>query len=175
MNNKVFSVVKKVICAILLLIIVPIIVFNLIIITKRVVFKDNSPSIFGYSYFSVLTGSMEPAINVGDIIIVKNGEYHINDIISYKDGDSVVTHRIVDIFTNEEGKELYTTKGDNNNTEDRVPISKEDVYGRVIRVIPKLGNIILFLRKNIIFLVILFLILIFIDNISNNKNKELPK
>ena len=116
--NKFFSITKKIITVILLVIIIPVVLFNLIIITKSVIFKDKSPSVFGYKYFTVLTGSMEPTINVGDLVIVKESSYAINDIISYKDGNSVVTHRIIDYSTQDNGEIFYTTKGDNNNAED---------------------------------------------------------
>ena len=168
--NKFFSITKKIITVILLVIIIPVVLFNLIIITKSVIFKDKSPSVFGYKYFTVLTGSMEPTINVGDLVIVKESSYAINDIISYKDGNSVVTHRIIDYSTQDNGEIFYTTKGDNNNAEDEFPVSKENVDGKVIKVIPKLGNIILFLRKNVFYLLILLVVVWVLDS-KKEKNK----
>lgn len=97
--------------------------------------KDNKyVSLLGYSIFNVATGSMSPAINQDDIILVKSHkDYYIDDIITYKKGDDFITHRIIDI--NENG---FVTKGDGNNAIDGT-IKKEIVIGKVVKIFVRAG------------------------------------
>lgn len=89
--------------------------------------------IFGYSFFQIETGSMEKTIKIEDIIIVKLGNEDVkeNDIITFRQDNNLVTHRLVRIENNN-----YFTKGDNNPTEDD-PIQKEDIIGKVDIIIPE--------------------------------------
>jgi len=87
-------------------------------------------NIFGYSIFSTETGSMSPKIEKGDVVIVKIGEHvQENDIITYKNNNSFITHRIIEI----DGESIIA-KGDNNNTKDE-PITKEAIVGKVTFII----------------------------------------
>lgn len=91
-------------------------------------------SIFGYTYFEVVSGSMEPAIGVNDIVIVKlDEEYEKGDIVTYISGGDFVTHRVVEI-----GIDNVITKGDSNNTRDRT-IDSASIIGKVCYVIPNGG------------------------------------
>ena len=68
---------------------------------------------------------------INDIIIVKlTNDVHENDIITYKSDDNFVTHRVI-----KEDENQIITKGDANNTEDE-PITKDDVVGKVIFIVP---------------------------------------
>ena len=114
-----------------------------IIITPKI-FKDFYP--FGIKTAVVLTGSMEPTIEINDFIIVKRPDkIAINDIVSYKDQfhSKEVLHRVVKI----NGDEI-TTKGDANNVEDK-PIDKSQITGVYIGKIKYLGNIISFVSTPI--------------------------
>lgn len=89
---------------------------------------------FGYSFFNVATGSMEPAISQNDIIIVKKtDDYVVGDIVTFEKDGEYITHRIIDI-----ANDIVTTKGDANNTND-VAISKEDIIGEVIHTFKSAG------------------------------------
>ena len=106
------------------------IILILIIIAKvdMTVHNRDYLSIFGYSFFKVATGSMEPNISENDIIIVKdNSDYQVDDIITYKENDSYITHRIVAI-----NNDNLITKGDANNTNDEA-INKSQVLGVVVK------------------------------------------
>jgi signal peptidase I len=89
-----------------------------------------------YQSFVVQSGSMEPSIMTGDIIVVKQKDkYYPNETITfYNNSKQIVTHRISEIEN-----ELYSTKGDANRAGDDDQISKNQVIGKVILVIPKLG------------------------------------
>lgn len=75
----------------------------------------------------VQTGSMEDGIHAGDyILIYKNGDYTVDDIVTFDKDGYYITHRII-----KENGDKVITKGDANNTEDE-EISKKDIVGRVI-------------------------------------------
>lgn len=90
-------------------------------------------NIFGYSIFQIETGSMSPTLEIEDIIIVKieNENIEKNDIVTFKQDNNFITHRVVKIENNK-----FFTKGDNNPTEDD-PIEKNDIFGKVKIVIPE--------------------------------------
>lgn len=113
---------------------------NLYFIAARAITGEHS-TLLGYSTAIVISGSMSPAIEVDDMVVIhREDAYSRGDIITYKDGASLVTHRIHEIM--EDG---YITKGDANNTADGT-ISPDSVVGRVVTVIPKVGKLISFLR-----------------------------
>ena len=102
------------------------------------------PMPFGYGWAVVLTGSMEPAINAGDLIIVsENKPYSINDTVVYQDGSMLVVHRVIDI-----NGDMVTTRGDANNATD-APISADAVKGTVIAVVPKVGVLVSLIKTPI--------------------------
>lgn len=91
--------------------------------------------------YIIVTPSMKPTINPGDMILVKKTDIdklEKGDIITFNIDNIVATHRIEEI----DGDSI-TTKGDNNNLED-TPINKSDVIGRFVFSIPKIGYIISF-------------------------------
>ena len=91
----------------------------------------------GFGLTVVLSGSMEPALSVGDMLVVAPQEsYEVEDVVVFQTGRSTVVHRIISI--NEEG---VITRGDANNTEDE-PIALESIKGKVIIVIPFVGYIV---------------------------------
>ena len=100
-----------------------------------------------YRILSVMSGSMEPKIKTGSLIVVKPaGEYNVGDIISFKDinsndGKTIVTHRISN-ETEKNGAIEFTTKGDANNASDSVPVRKEAVIGNSVLTMPYLGYLI---------------------------------
>ncbi len=111
-------------------------VLVLIIIGKvRMMLKgEDYFELFGYSVFSVATGSMEPTISQNDLIIVKDSNnYNVGDIVTFKNEKSYITHRIVTVNTNN-----YVTKGDANNAKD-VAITKDKIIGKVVKISSKAG------------------------------------
>lgn len=95
---------------------------------------NNYSNYFGYTLFKVTTGSMGNAVKIDDVVIVKiNDKIKENDIITYYEDKSFITHRVIKTENN-----FLVTKGDANNTEDS-PISKNQVIGRVVYKISGLG------------------------------------
>jgi signal peptidase len=93
----------------------------------------------------ILTGSMKPAIDPGDVVIVRKaeaGDVKIGDIIQYWRGDIFIIHRVIDI--KETGE--FQTKGDNNISPDSSLVEPGQLMGKVIAVVPKVGHISLWFR-----------------------------
>ncbi len=168
---KIISKISKILLWIVLIIVA---LYSTIIIVQKLIFKDKTPSFMGYKNFIVLTGSMKPALNIGDIVIVKETDnIKKGDIISFKNQESVVTHRVYEI-RKENGKDYYITKGDANSGTDDDLLSIEDIEGKYCFKIPFIGNIILFLQKPI-GIIILFSILGFcllLSSLKTDKEQE---
>jgi signal peptidase len=117
-----------------------------------------SPLFNGYV---IVSQSMVPTININDAIIVKRENdqaYHVGDIISfysteYDHNGMVVTHRIVDKNTVSVNESNYTTKGDNNPIPDRKGVKTENVYGKVLFILPRLGYVQSFLSNSSNFII----------------------
>ncbi|MDR0917382.1 MAG: signal peptidase I [Oscillospiraceae bacterium] len=101
------------------------------------------PMVFGYSYLNVLTGSMEPDIETGSLVVVSaRAPYGVGDTVTFESGGvRPVTHRIVSI-----NGDVIRTQGVANNTPD-APITRDAIRGKVVRVLPGVGNLLTALRE----------------------------
>ena len=111
-----------------------------------------------FKVLTVLSGSMDPEIKIGSIVVVKPvSQYRIGDIITFestnKDVPSI-THRIHEMKV-VEGKPVYITKGDTNNAPDAREITEKDIVGKVLFDVPYLGLAVDFARKPLGFLLII--------------------
>ena len=121
---------------------------SLVILINSYIKPDEVPSFFGWKPFIVLSDSMETQILSGDVVVVKQINTNTlkeGDIISFKENDIVITHRIVEII-NEEGTIKYITKGDNNNVKDTEYVLPEQVEGIYKFKISRLGNLAMFIQ-----------------------------
>ena len=142
-----------------------------------------------YGAYVIVSGSMEPIIKIRDAVVIRRTSEEnikVGDVVTYRAMDPtyygiLVTHRIVEI-KNENGKRIYITKGDNNATEDRSPIVYEQIYGKVIMRIPKIGYIKSFLVSSYGWIiaivipslgVIIYDIMKLIKNVKKNKNNKI--
>lgn len=109
--------------------------------------------LFGLQVFSVLSGSMEPNYHVGSLIYVMEVDYHelkSGDVITYMlDEDLVATHRIVDVFPDQDDPSVlrYQTKGDANEAADGTLVHYKNVIGTPVFTIPYLGYVADFIQK----------------------------
>ena len=117
---------------------------NVYMINANSIVGEQLPMPFGFGAAVVLSGSMEPEMSQGDLIIVKEADkFEVNDVVVYQDGMGLVVHRVVDI-----DGDTVTTKGDANNAADE-PIDKTAVKGTVSCSVPFLGNVVTFLKSKI--------------------------
>jgi len=146
------KIVKKVITVFVTIILLLVLSFNIFNTISIKLLGNRLPTINGYAYLEVISGSMEPKISKGDIVIIdtKVSDYRVNDIVTFRDiNDSFVTHRIIEINKNE-----IITKGDANNTIDD-PINKDDIVGRYVYQINGIGALIKSLRSPFVLVMIL--------------------
>ena len=113
-----------------------------------------------YQIKIVQSGSMEPSIKTGSIVVIKpSANYAVGDIITFgKDTkkDIPTTHRIVSSRA-VEGVIVFTTKGDANEDLDTNEIRQNDIHGKVIFDVPFLGYIIDMARKPLGFAILIIL------------------
>lgn len=154
---------KKILYYVLFLVIVlPFLIFNLTLIIKSKLYPDKIADFMGYKPFIVMSGSMETTINIGDLVIVKkvnSSNIHIGDIIAFKNGNIVISHRVKEII-NDSGTYKFKTKGDNNNVADDFIVNSDAIEGIFVNKIPGLGSILLFLGKPIGLLMVILVIII---------------
>lgn len=146
---------------------------NLYLIVMGRVLGVENPSVFGYSIAVVASGSMEPTISVNDLIINHiQSSYAEGDIITFQNESSLTTHRIAAIT--EEG---YITKGDANNAADPDVVSEGAVVGRVVKIIPRIGSALFFLKTppGMILLIFAGLLLIEIPLLLKYEGRDIHK
>ena len=147
-SNKFFTILGTVLCIVL----VPILIINCTLIAKSVLNKDEVPSIGGYMPLIVLTDSMYPTIESGDLIICHTedaNDIEKGDIISFFDpagnGSSIVTHRVIEV-TSQDEQLAFKTKGDGNNTEDQMLVPADKLVSVYKTRIPGAGNVAMFMQ-----------------------------
>ena len=154
-----------------------------------------------FSVYTIVTISMEPTINVYDVII----NTRVDDPNEIKQGDVItftstwqvtygmtITHRVVGKKTLDDGSICFITRGDNNTQEDQACVKENNVIGKVKAVIPGLGRIQAFLSSSIGWLLIIIVPALYIivkdilklfklskenkeEENNKDKNKKIPK
>ncbi len=118
----------------------------------------------------VKSGSMEPVIHTGSIVVIKPAPmYVVGDIITFGADTKMqipTTHRVVEIT--EGPTKIFTTKGDANDSIDPSNVYLEDIHGKVIFTVPTVGFILDFARKPLGFALIVGLpaLMIIIEEIG---------
>lgn len=179
-SGKLLGVVGLVLCVIFAFLLL----CNLTIIIKGAIFPAKPPSVLGVTPMVVLSGSMsgetEDHIEAGDLIFVTKADpsaLDVGDVIAFMDGSMAVTHRIIEVRTDDGGAPEWITKGDANDTADPFPVTEGNLIGIYVGRIPKLGDFALFLQTPagmLIFLGIPLLAFILYDILRRQKlaNKE---
>ena len=175
-NHKIMTAIGIVLCIIL----IPILIINLTLIVKSYIHTEEVPKIGGYAPLIVLTGSMEPEILSGDLIIVEQidgADVRVGDVIAFFDpdgnGTSILTHRVIELY-DEEGTIYFRTQGDANDTADRLPVSADKLVGIYVARIGGAGNIAMFMQTTagLIICVVLPLILLIGWDLFRRKRYE---
>jgi signal peptidase len=146
-------------------------IIYLIVIVFAITALMSKFSIGGIKLFTVQSGSMEPAIKVGSMVVTKSQDtYQVSDVITFKDREDAqktTTHRIV-------GKEdtgiiRYTTQGDANDAADSNQVLPPQIIGKVIFKIPYFGYPVAFARTwpGVIILIIIPATIIIYDEVGN--------
>ncbi len=178
-KHRIMTVLGTVICIILL----PVLLINITLIIKSYTNADEVPSVGGYLPLIVLTDSMYPVIESGDLIIchtIEGSDVKVGDVISYFDpagnGISIVTHRVTEV-TKENGGLAFRTKGDANNVEDSLLVQEDSLVGVYKGRIAGAGNVAMFMQTStgLIVCVVLPLILLVGYDVIRSKAYESKK
>ena len=155
--KRIIKITTKIACFVLASLMVFIVVFNLACFIKGKVTGEQCPLVFGFGCAVVISGSMEDTISAYDVVIVhRQAEYQVDDIVVYQGNTYCVTHRIIDMQTDETGQRWVTTQGDFNNAPDD-PIPYENIIGKVLFWIPNVGYFKHFLQTPLGFLTLTLL------------------
>ncbi len=145
-----FQTVWNVVGVLLCVIFIPVIILNVIMIVRSYADPDHVPSVFGYSPVIVLSGSMSPVFEAGDMIVLSKTDPNVlvpGDIVCYMEDETVITHQIIEVQKKEDGSPLYITQGTANDMEDPSPVSPEQVQGIYTGMrFPGIGNLAVFLQ-----------------------------
>lgn len=123
----------------------------------------------GYKLYTVQSGSMQPAIKVGSLVVSQKAtDYKVGDVITFKNAPAPTTHRIAEIKDS-----VYTTKGDANDSADTEPVRQEQILGKVVLSLPYLGYPVSFAKtkEGFIGLIVIPATIIVYSEILNIKNE----
>ncbi|MDR1017090.1 MAG: signal peptidase I [Lachnospiraceae bacterium] len=162
--NKIIHVIERIIWFILILCVI----FAVIFAVRRATSKEPLATTFGFAPAIIMSGSMEPALHVDDMVIIRKSKtYKPGEIATYvNENNSLITHRIKKIT--DEG---FIFKGDANNVEDGI-VNRKNVVGRVVFRVPMAGKI--FSLNGVIILFALVVIFVggpIIWDMLNRENK----
>lgn len=145
MRGKLWRIVKK--CVGIL-----VIVLLVLLIVGLFVRLEDGLSPLGFGAYTVLSGSMRPDIAPGSLLLVERVPpelVQVGDVLTFRVGGSVVSHRVVDIEETADGYQ-YITKGDANDETDRSPVLARQVIGRRRTHIPGVGLLLTTYRSAVI-------------------------
>ena len=168
--------VKKIFKYIILNILIILFIINLILS-----FEENT-HILGIYMFNIVSESMEPTLEINDVVLVQKcqpTELKIGDIITFKQEDRIISHRILDI--DKKGETIkFETKGDNNKIPDPDKVNAEQIYGKVVFKIKKVGKAISYIQNirgfiNVAILAVIIYILVSLRDKQKNTRKTKRK
>ena len=131
-----------------------ILIYNIYNMINLKILKKDLTTINGYGILDVISGSMEPTIKVGDLIVINTKDKNINvgDVVTFYDVDmAFVTHRVVSI-----NDDMMITKGDANDSLDD-PIPLNNIVGKYVFKINGLGAFLTSLKNPLVSIIILII------------------
>lgn len=163
---------KKIFKYIMLNILIVLFVINLILS-----FEENT-HILGIYMFNIVSGSMEPTLEINDVVVVQKCEIsdlQEGDIITFQQEGRTISHRILNV-TKEKGIVKFETKGDNNEIPDPDLVEQEQVYGKVLFRIRKIGKFISYIQNARGFInIVIFAIIVYILVSLKDKQRNIRK
>ena len=157
-------------------VIVPIIFVCSVILVDSFMHPNDVPSFFGWKPFVVLSNSMTPTIQLGDLVIVKKVDSDTikeGDIIAYNLEDVIITHRVSKIEIQDE-KRIFTMKGDANSAVDDYIVKEDNIEGKYRLRIGGLGKVCLSLQTPVGMIISLSIpmVLLFILQYFDGKSEK---
>ena len=139
--------VKKVVNVLTTILLIVLIALVIVVFISRI--KNESPSVFGYHIFQVTTGSMEPELMIGDVILDKEvdpSEINVGDIVTYKGkkGDlanKMITHKVIRKNLSDDGRYTFVTQGTAKGTIEDPEFDESLIIGKFQCKIPFLDKV----------------------------------
>jgi signal peptidase len=157
---------KTILRTTVLVIVALIIGINVYTINASRVAGDAIPMPFGVGATVVLSGSMEPELSVGDLlVVVEQDSYAVDEVVVFQEGRIGVVHRIIQI-----DGQTVTTQGDANNAPDE-PMDISRIKGKVVCAIPLVGHVINLIKTPVATILILAAAIWLLER-SFHKEKE---
>ena len=157
---------KTIIRTVLLVFVALIVGINVYAINASRVAGDAIPMPFGVGLTVVLSGSMEPELSVGDLLIVaEQDSYTVGEVVVFQEGRIGVVHRIIEM----DGSTV-TTQGDANNASDE-PMDISRIKGKVVLAIPMVGYLVNMIKTPVATVIILAAAIFLLER-SFPKEKE---
>ena len=160
------KIIKTVLIILYQILVIMALILTMVIVLQRI--SANNQSIGGYKIFRVITGSMEPEYEVGEVVISKEidpKDIEVGDDIVYlgKTGEyagKIIMHNVIGIDTNQDGRLTFRAKGLQSNSVEDPQINEEQIYG-VVKYRAHILTILYNLATNVysIFFIIIVLVL----------------
>ena len=169
--------INRILFILLYILLIPTILFSLFLIIIELGNSKEGPSFFNIELYTVISESMSPRLKINDIVIVKKGyeieSYKKGNIITFIRDNEVITHRI-DRVISADMRPAFITKGDNNKVEDEEIVKYENIIGKVVLTMPKVGALVNLLKNKLFFVSILCLLfgIMYFDNKSKKRRQE---
>ena len=170
-NNRHNSIATSILRRVILVILGLIIGTNAYLANAKTLTGNQMPMPFGYGAAVVLSGSMEPVLSKGDLIIVKEKEsYKVGDVVVFQSGKSLIVHRIIKI----DDKKVIT-QGDANNVADP-EFDTQFIKGKEVFRIPYIGVLVDIIKTPTGTIVILILAFWMVEySFRKQKNEDSKK
>jgi len=156
-----------------------------LVLVVGVMVLSSIPTLFGHRHYIIVTASMSPTINVGDVVIIKEQTdldlLEVDQIIAFmqdlnNDGTAeVVVHYLAQINTTDPETRTYRTIRENTTVVDPWTVNEEDIVGTYVTRIPLIGKFLLFAQSTfgkiiiVIDFVVVFSILILLKDSEKKK------
>lgn len=148
------------------------------ILYQKAVRKEDDTHLFGFRSYIVLSGSMEPCLQVGDMVVsrqVGGEQIETGDIITFEDENgAIITHRVTDLII-KDGKRYYQTKGDHNNAKDTGLIPIDNIKGKYIFKIDGAGKIITKAATPAGFMFMIFILTMGYITVSKKSDRKIAR
>lgn len=168
---------KKIIKYIILNILIILFIINLILS-----FEEKT-HILGIYMFNIVSGSMEPTLEINDVVVVQKcppSQLKKGDIITFEQDGRIISHRILNVI-GKKGQTKFETKGDNNLIPDPNKVEAEQILGKVIFKVKKVGKAINYIQNSRGFIsiallaVIIYILVSLKDKQKNNRKIKRKK
>jgi len=152
MATVVFDVVFRTVRVLIGAALISFVLFRGVMVISGWLSESGAPSVFGREVFVVRSGSMSPAMETGDAVLVSMidgraiGNLKVGDIVTFhpQSNDSLlISHRIVETVSNGSGETFYVTKGDANALRDTELVAGDRIVGRVDVRFPQVGRLLI--------------------------------